>query len=329
MLQLNNLTVKTAVANRSDTTMNGKKIMLTLMLCSIFGITTAQNLVSNIRTEQRGARLHITYDLEERADIQVFVSFDGGVTYRSRPSRHVSGAVGEGVNPGKDKVLIWNMVGEFGYIDFSNVAIRVVANAPVETIVETVVETVVSTESIVDADISIDKPELSRFYVGITAGFGDYYIVDRDNIGGRTLGLNTAYFFNHHLGVGLTVQHYGRTFRNSNDFLGCTFLGPVFYVNLGALNGNIIHFPLRLGLGTYFYDIDISHPRPKKSARGISAGYFASAGIAFRPIDRISFGFNLVFSGDLNFGSIFDIDNHLVSVRHPLIGTNLGISFHF
>ena len=96
------------------------------MLCfSLLGIAVAQN-VSNIRVQQHDTLLVVTYNLAAKANIEAFISFDGGTTYRG-PLKYVTGAVGKGVLPEKDKIFVWDVIKEVGYIDASNAVIKIVS----------------------------------------------------------------------------------------------------------------------------------------------------------------------------------------------------------
>lgn len=97
-----------------------------IILSCISGILVAQEHVSNIRVQQRDAMLYVAYDLAIRADIEVFVSFDNGVTFRG-PLQNVSGAVGKNILPEKDKMLVWNATNEIDIENFSNMVIKIVA----------------------------------------------------------------------------------------------------------------------------------------------------------------------------------------------------------
>ena len=114
-----------------------KKIIITVMLCSLFGTAVAQNKVqqifgaknvSNIRIQQHDAMLYVTYDLTAQADIDIYVSLDNGISYRG-PLQYVTGAAGKGIYPEKNKILVWDIVKEVGYVDTPNAVIKIVASA--------------------------------------------------------------------------------------------------------------------------------------------------------------------------------------------------------
>jgi len=288
-------------------------IILILMLSSLFGAATAQEHVSNIRIQQSDGMLYVTYDLAVNADIEVFASFDGGATYRG-PLQRVSGAVGKGILAGKDKVLIWSITREIGYVNNSSIVIRISANA------------ITSSENSVV--VSIEKPEHSKYYLGFSGGL-NVFIYEGENIG-LFLGLNGAYFFNHQMGVGFAVHHSQNKFLDwDNDLLLYRetlrknyFLGPAFYGHWGRLNGKVF-FPTSVGIGwswnkDYYYDDEYSK-------KWNVLGYFVSGGVAYRPIERISIGLNCNFYVRSTGKELIDLfDNNDIYWAFTL-----GINFHF
>ena len=108
------------------------KCQKVVVACAVFlmGLTAIaqQSGVSNVRVQPTEEYLIIMYDLAEKADIEVFISFDGGASF-SGPLRHVSGAVGKGITAEKDKMLMWHALAEIGQVDLDNVVIKVVATA--------------------------------------------------------------------------------------------------------------------------------------------------------------------------------------------------------
>ena len=85
--------------------------------------------VSNIRVQQSDEQLIVTYDLEGSADIEAYVSFDGGLTFRG-PLQHVTGAVGRNIPSGRDKIFVWNVFRELGAVDYPNTFIKIEAKPP-------------------------------------------------------------------------------------------------------------------------------------------------------------------------------------------------------
>jgi hypothetical protein len=107
-----------------------KNILTTaLLFLAITGNLAAQE-VSNIHVQVIGEKIHIMYDLSKNADIELYVSFDRGYTWKG-PLQQVTGEVGKSIVKGKNKEMTWELVKEVGYIEetavFKIVAIRQVA----------------------------------------------------------------------------------------------------------------------------------------------------------------------------------------------------------
>ena len=119
--------------------MEKKKALILIILLSIFGVSAAQNEISNVRVQVVDTIVVITYDLEVKADIKAFISLNNDGKFMTL--KEVSGAVGKGILPEKNKIIIWNVVKELGYVDFPNAVIKVEANPivevkPIEPVVE-------------------------------------------------------------------------------------------------------------------------------------------------------------------------------------------------
>jgi len=199
------------------------KIIITILLYFIAtGIATPQNHVSNIRVQQHDALLYVTYDLAEKSDIELFVSFDNGTNYRG-PLKHVLGAVGKGVLPEKDKILVWDVMKEVGEVDYSSVVIKIVSDA--------------------GADVS-DAPTNQQqkhppFYVAIAGGasaFGECSFGEVRSGSVAVYMFDFAFLFNSNLGVGLKlnlstcdvrISGNNVSFGSYNEAI--FFIGPALY----------------------------------------------------------------------------------------------------
>ena len=71
----------------------------------------AQN-ITNQDFYQDGNKVIITYSLDKSADIQVFLSQDGGNTF-GPALKNVSGDVGSNISPGSEKRIIWDALSEY------------------------------------------------------------------------------------------------------------------------------------------------------------------------------------------------------------------------
>ncbi len=87
----------------------------------------AQKGVSNVRTEQQDSILYVFYDLNTSSDVSLYFSIDDGKTF-SGPLSYVSGDVGSGVKAGSEKLIVWDIVKELGYIDIKRAKVKVVAD---------------------------------------------------------------------------------------------------------------------------------------------------------------------------------------------------------
>jgi formylglycine-generating enzyme required for sulfatase activity len=96
-------------------------------------VMAATPVVSNVQASQRaGTKLvDISYGVSDTSGhaqtIQVYVSGDGGMTYRI-PAVTVSGHVGSGVTPGTGKHIVWDAGKDWNGQYVQNAKVRIVAN---------------------------------------------------------------------------------------------------------------------------------------------------------------------------------------------------------
>ena len=64
--------------------------------------------VTNVRAEQKGDSIVVSYDLSAKADVSVRLKVDN----KRRPIKRVSGAVGKAMEKGKDKAIVWNVLAD-------------------------------------------------------------------------------------------------------------------------------------------------------------------------------------------------------------------------
>jgi len=103
--------------------MEKKKALILIILLSIFGVSAAQNEISNVRVQVVDTIVVITYDLEIKADIDIFISLNNDDKFLLL--KEVEGEVGKDIMPKKNKIIIWNAVMELGYVDYPNAVIKV------------------------------------------------------------------------------------------------------------------------------------------------------------------------------------------------------------
>ena len=99
-------------------------IIIALWVATILQ-ANAQNTASNTRVQAQSDLMIAYYDLAERSNVEAYVSFDNGEIWQG-PIQHTSGSVGNGVQPGRDKIIIWDSMEEIGSVE-SNALIRVIA----------------------------------------------------------------------------------------------------------------------------------------------------------------------------------------------------------
>ena len=103
-----------------------KKITIIIALCFAAIVQIgAQNMASNVRVQVQSNILIVYYDLAEKSDVEAYVSFDDGSTWQG-PMRNVSGSVGNGIEAGRDKIIVWRSIDEIGSVE-SNSSVRVIA----------------------------------------------------------------------------------------------------------------------------------------------------------------------------------------------------------
>ena len=99
------------------------------LVCLLTGIDMkAQDNLGNIDVQQQDTVIYVSYDLQQKSDIYLYVSLNDGKTFLG-PMNYVSGDVGYNVRPGEKKVVFWYAVSEMGYFSNSNVRFKIVAKS--------------------------------------------------------------------------------------------------------------------------------------------------------------------------------------------------------
>ena len=135
--------------------------------------TTTQNHVSNVRVQQSDEQLFVTYDLAATADVEAYISFDGGATYRG-PLQHVSGSIGKEQTTGREKIFVWNAVREVGYVDIPNAVVKVVATTPAPVARPQPQQPVTPPPAPAQPQKKPRKDGLPRLYIGLSAGAREF-----------------------------------------------------------------------------------------------------------------------------------------------------------
>ncbi|MCQ2315364.1 MAG: formylglycine-generating enzyme family protein [Bacteroidales bacterium] len=116
--------------------MKARITFIITLVCLLTGISVkAQNNLSNINVQQQDTVLYISYDLQQKSDIYLYVSLNDGKSFLG-PMKYVSGDVGYNVHSGNNKVIFWYAVSEMGYIRNSNVRFKIVARTNKDSYIE-------------------------------------------------------------------------------------------------------------------------------------------------------------------------------------------------
>ena len=88
----------------------------------------AQEHVTNIRAVQYDKMVTITYDLNVRSDVRLFISIDDGQTYTD--TMKVTGYVNRVVPAGKNRTIRWQAFNNLGYGDYPLIRFKFVTKDP-------------------------------------------------------------------------------------------------------------------------------------------------------------------------------------------------------
>lgn len=101
-----------------------RKLFATLLL--LIGVQTlmAQDHVTNIRAVQNDKMVTITYDLNVRSDVRLYISIDDGETYTD--TMKVTGYINRVVPAGKNKTIRWQAFNDLGCNDYPEIRFKFV-----------------------------------------------------------------------------------------------------------------------------------------------------------------------------------------------------------
>ena len=110
-----------------------KKHTLLVLLSLLLGsqIAVAQDHVTNIRAVQNDKMVTITYDLNVRSDVRLFISIDDGQTYAD--TMKVTGYVNRIVPQGKNRTIRWQAFNNLGYGDYPEIRFKFVTKDAQQT----------------------------------------------------------------------------------------------------------------------------------------------------------------------------------------------------
>ncbi len=107
-----------------------KKHTLLVLLSLLLGsqIAVAQDHVTNIRAVQNDKMVTITYDLNARSEVRLFISIDDGQTYTD--TMKVTGYVNRVVPQGKNRTIRWQAFNNLGYGDYPEIRFKFITQEP-------------------------------------------------------------------------------------------------------------------------------------------------------------------------------------------------------
>jgi hypothetical protein len=90
-----------------------KPLFVLFAFLLILQVPVRSQTIENIDWSLKDKQIEIVYDLNSNQDqayqVKVFVSLDGGVSFRKNPLRYVTGDAGNNIVPGKQKKIVWDV----------------------------------------------------------------------------------------------------------------------------------------------------------------------------------------------------------------------------
>lgn len=105
-----------------------KKLWIAALLIIGMQSLMAQEHVTNIRAVQNDKMVTITYDLNVRSDVRLFISIDDGEHYTD--TMKVSGYINRVVPAGKNRTIRWQAFNDLGYGDYPEIRFKFITQEP-------------------------------------------------------------------------------------------------------------------------------------------------------------------------------------------------------
>jgi len=102
--------------------MKTRKLLATALILIGAQTLMAQDHVTNIHAVQNDKMVTITYDLNLRSDVRLFISIDDGQTYTD--TMKVTGYVNRVVPQGKNRTIRWQAFNDLGYGDYPEIRFK-------------------------------------------------------------------------------------------------------------------------------------------------------------------------------------------------------------
>lgn len=131
------------------------KIIAIVCICFCSQLGFAQN-ITNVDANQEGKAIAITYDLGEKSNISLYISYNNGKDKTLIPSKYTSGDIGLKIIPGKSKKILWKVLDQFPNKNFEGENLSFIVKAKIA----------MKPFLVINGGYSID----SQYMVGITAG---------------------------------------------------------------------------------------------------------------------------------------------------------------
>ena len=108
-----------------------RMILAALLIIGMQTLMAQQDHVTNIRAKQQDKMVTITYDLNVRSEVKVFISLDDGQHYTD--TMKVTGYINRVVPKGKNRTIRWQAFNDLGYGDYPEIRFKFVTKEAQQT----------------------------------------------------------------------------------------------------------------------------------------------------------------------------------------------------
>ncbi len=135
-----------------------------LAIAILLSVSGSAQTVTNVTAEQVDKTIHVSYDLDKAANITLFLSTDGGKTYKEL--YRVDGAVGKNVTPGH-RTIIWNVLEEVENLKGDDYVFKVKA------------EPMITIPVVATGDVAVDITTITAVVAGYVSSDGGASVTRR------------------------------------------------------------------------------------------------------------------------------------------------------
>lgn len=130
--------------------------IIAIVCISLFSQLCFSQNITNVDANQEGKAIAITYDLGEKSNISLYISYNNGKDKTLIPIKYTSGDVGSKIIPGKSKKILWKVLDQYPNKNFEgeNLSFIVKGKIAMKPFV------------VINGGYSID----SQYMLGVTAG---------------------------------------------------------------------------------------------------------------------------------------------------------------